>query len=184
MEFLLAHSVESPPASDVSVAVLGKFLHRNSLSLKVPSSLERTFDTLDDPDVSRPSKLRFVEKLRGQLNEIRVERKGRPSDEDVDRVVNGIRDFVANTNKDEAGCQMTPPSSEPRPALSAPSLSSRNPSFPSFSSKVGVAFDSDKGRLMRVESENIKLGELIMVERPHTLFFCPTKDKVSLKSVH
>ena len=68
----------------------------------------------------------------------------------------------------------------PRPEICAPSLpGGRHPLYPSFSDAIEIRYDSDKGRIVRAE-EDINLGDIIMVERPNTLFFCPDSDKVRL----
>lgn len=63
--------------------------------------------------------------------------------------------------------------------MKPPKLKDRNPMFPSFSTSAKITLDSDKGRMVQA-ADDINLGDIIMVEKPHTLFFCPDSEKVSL----
>lgn len=54
-----------------------------------------------------------------------------------------------------------------------------HPLYPSLSSAVGVAKDADKGRKVVAEDRAVKVGEVVMVEKPNTTFFCPNVAKVS-----
>jgi len=157
MEFLLAHSVTDKQAKEA----------------KVEMGLDKSYEALSRQDVADGDKNAFVCRLRAQVDEIRRERRGRASEEDVTSVCRQLRHFT----------EVNDSARNRRQAIRSPEIDNPHAKFPSFAKCVDVAYDSDKGRAV-LAKRDIQLGELIMSERPHTLFFCPFGEKLSLLKSH
>ncbi len=65
------------------------------LDIDTAKALDRSVDKLNDPDVDEGDKLKFVSKLRTDLERIVRTQKGRPSEEDVAAVVEHFKEFAA-----------------------------------------------------------------------------------------
>ena len=103
---------------------------------------------------------------------IQNDRKGTPTDADVDKIVSQLKSMAKN-----AAAPSEP--SEVSLLGRLPSLPSpANPVYPSLSGSVTVGTDNDKGRKV-LAREGIKVGEVVMVERPNTTFLCPNVAKVT-----
>ena len=63
------------------------------------ASVERSIGVIHDPGVAVDEKRRFVERLRVDLEVIRREKRGHPTDEDVVEVIDKIREAVAKEGK-------------------------------------------------------------------------------------
>lgn len=63
------------------------------------ASVERSIEAIHDPGVRVDEKRRFVEKLRVDLEVIRTEKRGHPTDEDVAEVIDKIREAVMKEGK-------------------------------------------------------------------------------------
>ncbi len=159
LEFLLAHSVTDD----------------GTMRNRFNSNIDRSLDALSDPSVSSSDKHSFVGRLREQLEEIRATKKGRVTQEDVERIVGDLRTFTEKNKKEERLAASSKSSSSP---IKPPTVPSSHPLYPSFCSSVTVEYDSDKGRKV-VAAEDIQVGDLVMVEKPNTLFFSPPQEKVN-----
>ena len=61
-----------------------------------------------------------------------------------------------------------------------PALEDPHPKYPSLSSAVTVEVSPDKGRKIMAVMD-VDVGEVVLVEKPNTTFFCPNTEKVSIR---
>eukprot|EP00094_Tigriopus_californicus_P003674 TCALIF_03535-PA protein Name:"Similar to SMYD4 SET and MYND domain-containing protein 4 (Pongo abelii)" AED:0.19 eAED:0.19 QI:0/0.66/0.28/0.85/1/1/7/0/530 len=162
MDFLLAHHTTD---SDIRAA-------------NNDASVERSIEAMYNPDIANESKKYFSHKLRADLELIRTQQKGRPTEADVKNVMISLRTEAEKQQadkKDSVRC--------PFPKIRPPQIDRTNTRYPSFSEAVDVVVDMDKGRKVVAEKE-IDIGEIIMTETPNTLFFCPEMEKLPLLKSH
>lgn len=162
MDFLLAHHTTD---SDIRAA-------------NNDASVERSIEAMYNPDIANEGKKYFSNKLRADLELIRTQQKGRPTEEDVKNVMITLRAEAEKQQadkKDSVRC--------PFPKIRPPQIDRTNARYPSFSEAVDVVVDMDKGRKV-VAQQKIEIGEIIMTETPNTLFFCPEMEKLPLLKSH
>ena len=175
LDFLLEHHVDT----DDEVTADGA----------AAAVLDRSVSALYDPDVPGSQKKLFVAKLKEDLEQIHKARNKKriPSEESVTLIEEHLRNLV-NVHKQEGGAEAGgggQRQDEPAAAAALAALldeDERHFIYPSLSSCVDVVVDKmGEGRKIVAQME-LDVGEVVAIEEPNTILFCPDSNLASLSS--
>ena len=173
LDFLLEHHVDT----DDEVTADGA----------AAAVLERSVNALYDPNVPGCQKKLFVAKLKEDLEQIqRARNKKRiPSDESVALIEEHVINLVNVAQRQEGGAEAGGGRRQAQDEPAAEVLldeDERHFIYPSLSSCVDVVVDKrGEGRKIVAQME-LDVGEVVAIEEPNTILFCPDSNLASLSS--
>eukprot|EP00091_Calanus_sinicus_P001206 TRINITY_DN11181_c0_g1_i2.p2 TRINITY_DN11181_c0_g1~~TRINITY_DN11181_c0_g1_i2.p2 ORF type:complete len:179 (+),score=25.19 TRINITY_DN11181_c0_g1_i2:294-830(+) len=111
---------------------------------------------------------KWAEEIRVNLSKASKLRKNDPGnkkikDDILKNIINSIKQASKETNLDE-NIEIE--------ELEVPKLTEKNPLCPAFSEAAAIAFDPEKGRIVKARRA-IKAGEIICVDDPTCAMLCP-----------
>ena len=165
LDFLLAHHVTDDKDEEEAGAAV----------------LEKSVDALYNPDVPGAQKKLFVSKLKEDLESIKRSRtkKRVPSEESVTLIEQQVRNLVNMQQHSESEGNGANDARGEEPALL--DEDERHFIYPSLSSCVDVVVDEGASRAGRriVAQMELDVGEVVAIEEPNTILFCPNSKLAS-----
>jgi len=140
---------------------------------KNEASIENAINTmknakLDMQNATTSDISKWADEIRVNLSKAAKLRKNDPGsrkikDNILKSIINSVKEASKETNLDE-NIEID--------ELEVPTLTEKNPLCPAFSEAAAIAFDPDKGRIVRARRA-IKAGEMICVDDPVCSMLCP-----------
>ena len=164
LDFLLAHHVTDDKEEEEAGAAV----------------LEKSVDALYNPDVPGSQKKLFVSKLKEDLESIKRSRNKKrvPSEVSVALIEEQVRNLVNMQHSESDGNGEADARGEELALLDE---DERHFIYPSLSSCVDVVVDEGEARAGRriVAQMELDVGEVVAVEEPNTILFCPNSKLAS-----
>ncbi len=169
LDFLLAHHTTDDTVQEA----------------KDEASVERSVEALYDPDVPGDRKNMFVAKLKADLEKIKSSSRGRrtPTSESVALITEHIKNLV-NIHSEELNARQqqreaTDSIGDCNDQYKLLDADERHLIYPSLASSVDVVVDNrdNKGRRLVAQME-LDVGEIVAIEEPNTILFCPNSKLV------
>jgi len=164
LDFLLTHHTEDEE----------KIRAKNEASLDNAINAMKNAK-LDMQNATTSDISKWAEEIRINLSKASKLRKNDPGskkikDDILKNIINSIKQASKETNLDE-NIEIE--------ELEVPKLIAKNPLCPAFSESAAIAFDSEKGRIVKARRA-IKAGEIICVDDPTCAMLCPdNKDNIN-----
>ena len=179
LDFLLAHHVTDDKEEEEAGAAV----------------LERSVDALYNPDVPGAQKRLFVSKLKEDLESIKRSRGGKrrvPSEESVALIERHVRNLVNLQRSEEGdggsgdgggGGADGAAAAQGGEGLALLDEDERHLIYPSLSSCVDVVVgESEEAGRRIVAQMELDVGEVVAIEEPNTMLFCPNSKLASRPS--
>jgi len=165
LDFLLTHHTQDEE----------EIRAKNEASIDNALNAMKNAAPLDVQNATASDISKWAEEIRENLSKASKLRNNDPGsrkikDDILKNIINSVKQAGKETNLDE-NIELE--------ELEVPQLTEKNPLCPAFSEAASIAFDPEKGRIVRARRP-IKAGEIICVDDPTCAMLCPdNKDSIN-----